>query len=140
MEPIELAQQFAGMFGAQPAIFSAPGRVNLIGEHTDYNDGFVMPSAIGLRTRVAISPRLERKLLIQSQEFPQFFEFDLDNLPQQATGAWCDYVLGIAVMLQQTGHALQGANLLVQSEIPIGAGLSSSAAIEVASALALISL
>ena len=140
MEPIELAQQFAGMFGAQPAIFSAPGRVNLIGEHTDYNEGFVMPSAIGLRTRVAISPRLERKLLIQSQEFPQFFEFDLDNLPQQATGAWCDYVLGIAVVLQQTGHALQGANLLVQSEIPIGAGLSSSAAIEVASALALLSL
>jgi galactokinase len=64
----------------------------------------------------------------------------LDNLPQQATGARCDYVLGIAVVLQQTGHAPQGANLLVQSEIPIGAGLSASAAIEVASALALISL
>ena len=140
MKSKELAQQFTGMFGAQPAIFSAPGRVNLIGEHTDYNEGFVMPSAIGLRTRVAISPHLERKLLIQSQEFPQFFEFDLDNLPQQATGAWCDYVLGIAVALQQTGRAPQGANLFVQSEIPIGAGLSSSAAIEVASALALISL
>jgi galactokinase len=114
--------------------------VNLIGEHTDYNDGFVMPCAIGLRTHVSVSTRVERKLLIQSEEFPQSFEFDLDELPQHASGAWCDYVLGIAVALQHAGHALRGANLLVRSEIPIGAGLSSSAAIEVASALALISL
>jgi galactokinase len=140
MESKEVARQFTGLFAAQPTIFSAPGRVNLIGEHTDYNDGFVMPSAIGLRTRVTISPRFERKLLIQSDGFPQVFEFDLDDLPQQATGSWVDYVLGIAVVLQQTGHAPRGASLFVQSEIPIGAGLSSSAAIEVASALALISL
>jgi galactokinase len=140
MESKELARKFTGMFGGQPAIFGAPGRVNLIGEHTDYNEGFVMPSAIGLRTRVAISRRPERKLRIYSQDFPQSFEFDSDNLPQEATGAWCDYVLGIAIALQQTGHAPQGANLFVQSEIPIGAGLSSSAAIEVASALAILSL
>jgi galactokinase len=140
MEPEALAQQFTGLFGVQPAIYSAPGRVNLIGEHTDYNDGFVMPSAIGLRTRVAISPRSERKLLIQSREFSEFFEFDLDDLPQRATGAWWDYALGVAVVLQQRGHTLQGANLLVESDIPIGAGLSSSAAIEVASALAVIGL
>lgn len=138
MDSKALALQFAGLFGVQPAIFSAPGRVNLIGEHTDYNEGFVMPCAIGLRTRVATSRRTDRKLSIRSLEFPQFFEFDLDHLPQQATGTWCDYVLGIAVMLQQTGYALEGANLLVQSDIPIGAGLSSSAGIEVASALALI--
>ena len=139
MKSKALAQRFTGLFGAPPAIFSAPGRVNLIGEHTDYNDGFVMPSAIGFRTRVAISSRPERKLRIQSQEFPESFEFDLDDLPQQATGTWCDYVLGIAVALQQMGQTTRGANLLVQSEIPIGAGLSSSAGIEVATALALIS-
>jgi galactokinase len=124
----------------QPTIFSAPGRVNLIGEHTDYNDGFVMPSAIGLRTRVTVAPRLERKLSIQSQQFLQLCEFDLDNLPEHATGEWYDYVLGIALSLQQIGYRLQGASLVVASEIPIGAGLSSSAAIEVASALAFISL
>src|ERR1700721_332426 len=117
-----MEQQSVGVSGAQPTIFSAPGRVNLIGEHTDYNDGFVMPCAIGLRTHVSVSPRLERKLLIQSEGFPQSFEFDLDELPQHA------------------GHALEGADLFVRSEIPIGAGLSSSAAIEVASALALSSL
>jgi galactokinase len=140
MELKELGQKFAGMFGGQPAVFSAPGRVNLIGEHTDYNDGFVMPSAIGLRTEVAISPASEAKLRIYSQDFPQSFEFDSNNLPQRATGAWCDYVLGIAVALQQSGQAARGANIFVQSKIPIGAGLSSSAAIEVASALALLSL
>jgi galactokinase len=140
MESTELARKFTSMFGRRPAIFSAPGRVNLIGEHTDYNDGFVMPSAIGMRTGVAISRGSEAKLRIHSQDFTQSFDFDFDNLPQQATGAWCDYVLGIAVALQHKGLAPQGANLFIQSDIPIGAGLSSSAAIEVASALALLSL
>ncbi len=140
MESTELARKFTGMFGGSPDIFSAPGRVNLIGEHTDYNDGFVMPSAIGMRTCVAISRSSEAKLRIHSQDFPQSFEFDSDNLPRQATGAWCDYVLGIAVALEQNGQTSPGANLFVQSEIPVGAGLSSSAAIEVASALALLSL
>ena len=140
MESKELSRQFTAMFGGHPAIFSAPGRVNLIGEHTDYNEGFVMPSAIGLRTRVAISRSPLRKLRIHSLSFPGSFEFDSDNLPQQAIGAWCDYVLGIAVALEQSGNAPAGADLFVQSEVPIGAGLSSSAAIEVASALALLSL
>jgi galactokinase len=140
MESTELARQFAGLFGVCPTIFSAPGRVNLIGEHTDYNEGFVMPSAIGLCTRVAMSPRQDRQLSVQSEQFPGHFTFDLDNLPKGSTGAWCDYVLGVAVVLREAGHSLNGANLFVHGEIPIGAGLSSSAAIEVASALALISL
>ncbi len=120
-------------------VFSAPGRVNLIGEHTDYNDGFVLPCAIEFRTKVAISPRADCKLLLRSEEFSQAAEFDLAALPLQRTGVWYDYVLGVAVVLQQMGYSLQGAALSVSSNLPIGAGLSSSAAIEVASALAFLS-
>lgn len=140
METTELARRFEELFGAPPRIFCAPGRVNLIGEHTDYNDGFVMPCAIEFSTCVAISPRRDRKLVIQSLEFSEQFEFDLDNLPNRAKGVWADYVLGVAVMLGEMGHPVPGASLLVQGRVPIGAGLSSSAAIEVASALALLSL
>jgi galactokinase len=140
MKSAELARRFEDLFGSPPRIFRAPGRVNLLGEHTDYNDGFVMPCAIGFSTRVAIFPRQDRKLVIRSEEFSEQFEFDLDNLPSRGKGIWSDYVLGIAVMLRQTGHSTPGASLLVRGDVPIGAGLSSSAAIEVASALALMSL
>jgi galactokinase len=136
----ELAARCEEMFGAPAKIFRAPGRVNLIGEHTDYNDGFVMPCAIGFSTRVALSARSDRKLMIRSEDFPERFEFDLDRLPQHGAGLWCDYVLGVAVTLQRAGYPVQGANLLLRGEVPMGAGLSSSAAVEVASALALMSL
>jgi len=141
MKSAELAQHFKDLFGSPPRIFCAPGRVNLLGEHTDYNDGFVMPCAIGFSTRVAISSRQDRKLVIRSEDFSEQFEFDLDSLPSRGKGVWSDYVLGVAVMLRQIGHTTPGgASLLVRGEVPIGAGLSSSAAIEVASALALMSL
>jgi galactokinase len=140
MTSAELTRRFEVSFGSKPRIFCAPGRVNLLGEHTDYNEGFVMPCAIGFSTHVAISPRPDRKLVVQSEEFSEKFEFDLDNLPSRGKGVWSDYVVGVAVMLQQMGHKTPGASLLVRGEVPIGAGLSSSAAIEVASALALISL
>jgi len=140
MKPTELGRQFEALFGVPPRIFRAPGRVNLIGEHTDYNDGFVMPCAIEFSTRVAISPRPDRKLVIRSLEFSEQAEFDLQDLPSRAKGGWADYVLGVAVMLREMGHPVPGGSLLVRGEVPIGAGLSSSAAIEVASALALMSL
>ena len=140
MNPREIGADFQRRFGRAPRLFRAPGRVNLIGEHTDYNDGFVMPAAVDFSTYVAIAERTDRKLLIQSEQFSGSFEFDLDSLPTQRTATWCDYVLGVASVMCQRGFALTGANILVQGEVPIGAGLSSSAAIEVASALALTSL
>jgi galactokinase len=140
MKTSELADRFEQIFSSVPRVFRAPGRVNLIGEHTDYNDGYVMPAAIGFVTQVAIAPRSDRKLAVRSEEFDKDFEFDLDHLPPGRVGAWCDYVLGVATVLRQDGRGLRGANLLVRGEVPIGAGLSSSAAVEVASALALLSL
>jgi galactokinase len=140
MKAYELTQHFEKLHGERPRIFRAPGRVNLIGEHTDYNDGFVMPAAVDFSTYVAIAVRPDRKLVIDSEEFPDNFEFDLDHLPEQRTGAWCDYVLGVASVLRQRGRELRGANLFVHGEVPVAAGLSSSAALEVASALALMSV
>ena len=140
MNTREFAHQFETLFGNQPRIFRAPGRVNLIGEHTDYNDGFVMPAALGFSSYVAIAQRSDAKLRIRSKEFSGDFEFDLHSLPKQRTGTWCDYVLGVATILTQRGVNLCGANLLVHGEVPIGSGLSSSAALEVASALAFMSL
>src|SRR5579872_1475387 len=139
-DEIDLAVLFEKAFGIRPQIFRAPGRVNLIGEHTDYNDGFVMPAAVGFSTYVAIAPRQDRRLAIHSKEFPGNFEFDLDHLPESRVGAWCDYVVGVASVLRESGLKLAGANLLVHGKVPIGAGLSSSAALEVSSALALLSL
>lgn len=140
MKPAELTHRFEEAFGVPPTIFTAPGRVNIIGEHTDYNDGFVMPAAIDLTTSVAISPRPDRKLILRSENMSGQFEFDIDNLPKVRLGQWCDYVLGVAVVLRGMGHHLHGANILVHGGVPIGAGLSSSAAIEVAVALAFLNL
>ena len=140
MDSRELAQQFTQRFGQPPRIFRAPGRVNLIGEHTDYNDGFVMPAALGFSTYVAIAGRPDRKLVIHSKEFSGDCDFDLNSLPERRSGLWCDYILGVARVLRDRGCTFPGASVLVHGEVPIGAGLSSSAAIEVASALAFTSL
>jgi galactokinase len=110
----------------------------LIGEHTDYNDGFVMPSAIDFAVWIAIAPRGDRKLVIHSTNFSQSAEIHLQDGAAPSQKHWSDYIHGVAVMLEQAGHHLQGANLLVRGDVPIGSGLSSSAAIEVASALALL--
>jgi len=133
-------EEFNREFHSQPSIFRAPGRVNLIGEHTDYNDGFVLPSAIGFYTHVAVAPRSDRKLVLRSIDLPDRFEFNVRNLPRAKLGAWCDYVLGVALELARDGGEVPGVSLLVRGEIPVGAGLSSSAALEVATALAFLSL
>lgn len=119
-------------------VFRAPGRVNLIGEHTDYNDGFVMPVAIGFSTWVTAVRRDDRTVSIFSENFSEPVEFDLDDKNLRAQGHWSDYVKGVAVTLERAGYRLRGAKLRIRGEVPIGSGLSSSAALEVASAFALL--
>ena len=118
-------------------IFRAPGRVNLIGEHTDYNDGFVMPAALDFSTWVKVSPLEQRKLKIFSENFSEETEVDLDDRSLTARDHWSDYPVGVAVVLERAGHRLRGARLQIRGEVPIGSGLSSSAAVEVATACAL---
>lgn len=131
-------QAFADRFSSQPRIFRAPGRVNIIGEHTDYNDGFVLPAAIDLYTWTAIGPRSDRKLSVHSQNFDESSEIDLDSPSPSPKDHWLDYVHGVAVMLQKSGIPVSGANLSIFSNVPLGSGLSSSAALEVSVASALL--
>jgi galactokinase len=121
-------------------IFSAPGRVNLIGEHTDYNDGFVLPMAIERRTFVAGAARSDSRILVHSLTSNSSVEFDLQKPGPPRRGSWLDYVEGTARALLERGFTIRGANLLVDSEVPVGAGLSASAALEVAIGYALASL
>ena len=134
----DAAREFAHRFGRRPTVSRAPGRVNLIGEHTDYNDGFVMPAALEFATLVAASPRPDRRLNVYSMTMDETRSFDLDGLAETGRHDWSDYVFGVAVMLERAGGRLQGADLVVSTDVPLGAGLSSSAALEVSSAHALL--
>lgn len=137
----EISERFQLIYGTSArAIFRAPGRVNLIGEHTDYNDGFVMPAAINFYAYSAIAGRADRMLSIHSEQFGETVEFDLSQVAVPPRKHWSDYVRGVAAVLQNEGYPLTGANLLIDGRVPIGSGLSSSAAIEVATALALTTL
>jgi len=130
-------ERFQELYGGQSCtIFRAPGRVNLIGEHTDYNQGFVMPVAIEMSCWVAISPTADRTVEVHSCNLHESRVFDLDQ--PRRLGDWSDYVQGVALMLEKSGYHLPGAKMLVSSDVPIGSGLSSSAALEIATGMALL--
>src|SRR5580704_729683 len=123
---------FREMFGTDLRIFRAPGRVNLIGEHTDYNDGFVMPAAIGFYTWIAAAKREDRILEAYSDHFEEKITFSLDALDGPPRKHWSDFIRGVAATFEGAGHKLAGANLVIHTEVPLGAGLSSSASLELA--------
>jgi galactokinase len=135
----KLRTLFAELYGRAPTVYRAPGRVNLIGEHTDYNDGFVMPAALNLYTYVAVGPRPDRRLRVYSDYLREMCDLDLDQIRPGKSGHWSDYVRGVAGVLESSGCKLRGADLAVISEVPLGSGLSSSAALEVGTAWALLS-
>jgi galactokinase len=136
-----VTERFREVYGTSPSgTFRAPGRVNLIGEHTDYNDGFVMPAAIDFYSYAAIGERADHTLSVYSEQFHQSVEFSIAHLAGPPRKHWSDYVRGVAAVLRDEGYPLRGANLVIDGQVPIGSGLSSSAAIEVTTALALTSL
>ncbi len=129
---------FAGAFGGDcQALARAPGRVNLIGEHTDYNLGWVLPIAIDLSTWVAARARSDRRVLVRSASVMADAEWTLGSWPASSHPHWSSYVAGVESLLLRRGAHLPGYELLIESDVPVGGGLSSSAALEVSAALAL---
>ena len=125
------AQTHRTVHGSDPeGVWSAPGRVNLIGEHTDYNDGLVLPVALPQRTTVAAGRRSDRLVRVHSVEAGETAEVPLDDVGPGAPEGWTAYVAGVLWALEQDGHTVGGLDLTVDSDVPLGAGLSSSAALE----------
>ncbi len=128
---------FQRLYDADPQLLvAAPGRVNLIGEHTDYNDGFVLPVAIDRHVVLAASPRRDRYVQLYAADFDQACTFSLDDIEHDSGTRWSNYERGVAWALQEAGYELPGLDIVLSSNVPIGSGLSSSAAIEVATAFA----
>ena len=134
------ADAFEWAYGTKPEITArAPGRINLIGEHVDYNDGFVLPAAIDLDVVVAASPRHDRRVRLIAADLDESASFNLDA-PAARRASWASYVQGVAALTESVGVRLTGADLAVAGDVPRGAGLSSSAAFEVAIARALLAV
>jgi galactokinase len=129
---------FASTFDRPPTgVWSAPGRVNLMGEHTDYNGGYVLPFAINLRTQAAAARRGDDRVSVQSLQRPgEFIEFALDGLSPQIGSGWASYAIGVLWALRGAGHHIGGLDIVLDGQVPSGAGLSSSAAMECAVGLA----
>jgi galactokinase len=127
-----IGQSFQKVFGAAPeVVVRAPGRVNLIGEHTDYNDGFVLPAAIDRYVTFAGARRPDRQVRAHSADFEQTVEFSLDNLQKDDQHPWSNYFRGVSKFLEEDDHRLTGADVVFEGDVPLEAGLSSSAAVEV---------
>lgn len=139
----QLQEFFVAAYGQQPGlVVQAPGRVNLIGEHTDYNGGFVLPAAINYSTWIAAAPRNDRQLQVIARDFDnQRVIFNLDEpMLQDPAAPWSNYVRGVVGELQKKGYKLAGGDLYITGNVPAGAGLSSSASLEVAVVRALTEL
>ena len=138
LEP--LVRRHMERFGVAERAFQAPGRVNLIGEHTDYTGGLVMPAAIDFNTVAVVGPAKDGRSVIHSVDFKKEFEFDASALPEKAKHDWTDYPAGVLWSLKQSGVVTPQFTMTLQGDVPLGAGLSSSASIEVAVAFAALAL
>ena len=132
----KITSLFIEKFAEQPFIFRSPGRINILGEHTDYNEGFVLPAAIDKNIYVAISKRPDNQINLFAGDFSESFSISTEDIKPEAI-QWPNYILGVVDQLQKKGFTVTGFNLVVDGDIPIGAGLSSSAAVECAVIFAL---
>jgi galactokinase len=132
-----ILQAFVSRFGGDPIIVKSPGRINIIGEHTDYNNGFVLPAAIDKAAYIAMSLREDTEIHLVAHDLNESFSTRIEDLKPTGDISWPNYILGSAAQFQKNGLALRGFNAVLLSDVPIGAGLSSSAAIECATVFAL---
>lgn len=123
----KLKQDFIQRFNKEPLIVAAPGRVNLIGEHTDYNSGFVLPGAVDKKIYVAVAPNNSNTVNVFANQFNESYCFNLDNV--QPHSGWMNYLLGVAYHIQKAGKKIGGVDVIIDGDIPVGAGMSSSAAL-----------
>lgn len=131
-----LKKIFREKFNRQPTVFAAaPGRVNLLGEHTDYNDGFVLPMAIERKITLLGAPNGSDNIRLYSVDFAARDLFSLKEITKTKTNTWSNYIRGVCALFLQAGYSLEGMDIILQGDVPLGAGLSSSAALEVATAL-----
>jgi len=138
VEEEEVLRVHQRWFGREGRAFAAPARVNLIGEHTDYTGGLVMPMAIGFRTVAVVSPREDGRAVFYSANYEEEASFEIASLGQSPGGHWSDYPAGVLWSLMQEGIVVGGFNMSLKGDVPLGAGLSSSASVEVAAAVALL--
>ena len=127
---------FIEKFREEPRIFRSPGRVNILGEHTDYNEGFVLPASIDKNIYIAISKRTDHVINLYATDFNEQFTGDINHI-EKSTVQWANYILGVTDQLLKKGYTLSGFNAVIDGDVPIGAGLSSSAALECAGIYAL---
>jgi len=123
----ELKQEFIARYGKEPWVIAAPGRVNLIGEHTDYNEGFVLPGAVDKKIYVAIAPNDTDKVNVYARQFDQSYSFDINNTTPDK--GWVNYLLGVSFFIQRIGTKIKGVDICIDGDVPVGAGMSSSAAL-----------
>ncbi|GGZ22653.1 galactokinase [Echinicola pacifica] len=136
MNPTIIQAKFKSLFEQEPIVVKSPGRINLIGEHTDYNEGFVLPAAIDKEIVIAVQKNGTQECHLFSYDFEESLSFDLEDF-ERMEGGWGNYVMGVVAQLQQAGHSLEGFDLVFGGDVPVGAGLSSSAAVENGVCLAL---